>query len=437
MKKQKLSMKKFYYFFSISILTGLLLLSLSAFGQGTDNAGNYGSAWSGNGGSGFGTWSFNATGTSSQSGTFLGNTSSSDASNSNGNGDDNLDGDINTSNKAWGLYANSGTLSEAFRSFNTDMAVGDRFSISMDNGFVENGSTVGMQLQRDDGTVLFEVFFIGGQASYTIKEGSGGETSSIGFTDEGISIQIDITGTNMGGDFTYSVTLTNLNSVTSSTSSGSFGVVGQVGRLRLYNANAGSNSNNNLYFNSTSHQVGILPVTLTSFTVTPKGAYNQLAFATATELNNDYFEIQRSANGKDWQPIGNIKGAGTTEQARNYQFTDRSPLAGLNYYRLKQVDFDGAFEYSPIVATRTIDTKGGIHLLYPNPVDSELQLHYNGSAQRVRILSANGQTISEIPLYDQEGKARVPVQSLSEGLYQLLLLDESGQIMDAVQFVKE
>jgi len=430
-------MKNFNSLISILVLTTVVCFSAGSFAQGSDNAGNYGTAWSGNGGSGFGTWSFNTTGNSTQSGTFLGDFNNGDASNINGNGDDNSDGDINTSGKAWGLYANSGFLSEAFRSFNTDMLVGDRFIIHMDNGFVENGSTVGMQLQRDDGTILFEVFFVGGQASYTIKEGSGNEVSSIGFTDEGIIIQVDITGTAMGGDLSYSATLTNINSAGSSTTTGSFGVTGQVGRLRVYNANAGSNSNNNLYFNSLSHQVGVLPVTLTHFTAIPKGNTNQLAFTTSSELNNDYFEIQRSADGKSWSVIGMVIGAGTTQQEQHYQYADRRPLTGLNYYRLRQVDYDGQFEYSNIISVSRGEMSKGNGKLYPNPAGTELQLGYTVSARQLRILSTGGQELFRMQLDADAKKATVPTHTLSGGIYQLLLLDDSGGLMEAYRFVKQ
>jgi Secretion system C-terminal sorting domain len=97
-------------------------------------------------------------------------------------------------------------------------------------------------------------------------------------------------------------------------------------------------------------QATVLPVELTSFNVANVNNNNELRFTTASESNNSHFEIERSNNGKNFETISRIEGKGTTQEVSNYSFTDRTPNKGINYYRLKQVDLDGRFEYSKVVS---------------------------------------------------------------------------------------
>jgi len=93
-----------------------------------------------------------------------------------------------------------------------------------------------------------------------------------------------------------------------------------------------------------------LPVELTSFDANVSGAVVVLNWETASEINNDYFQIERSVNGSAWENIGFVEGEGTTTSTTRYEFVDENPLTGISYYRLKQVDFDDKFEYSDKVS---------------------------------------------------------------------------------------
>ncbi len=84
-----------------------------------------------------------------------------------------------------------------------------------------------------------------------------------------------------------------------------------------------------------------LPVSLTSFNASKAKNSVHLNWQTASEQNNQYFDILRSVNGKDFVSIGTVKGTGTTSEAKSYAFTDYNPVSGYNYYKLKQVDGDG------------------------------------------------------------------------------------------------
>jgi hypothetical protein len=95
----------------------------------------------------------------------------------------------------------------------------------------------------------------------------------------------------------------------------------------------------------------ILPIKLTDIVVTENNGKNILQWKTATETNSDYFNIERSSNGQSFEVIGRVAASGSSASDINYTFTDASPLAGINYYRLSMVDKDNSSEYSKIVST--------------------------------------------------------------------------------------
>ncbi|MFC2103258.1 T9SS type A sorting domain-containing protein [Bacteroidota bacterium] len=120
----------------------------------------------------------------------------------------------------------------------------------------------------------------------------------------------------------------------------------------------------------------VIPVELTSFT----GFYSKeiitLNWATASETNNAGFEIQKLTT--DWQKIGFVHGAGTTTEAMNYSFIDENIITGLNSYRLKQVDFDGSFEYSDIIEIETVmPNEFNLEQNYPNPFNPSTKIRFS------------------------------------------------------------
>ncbi len=111
-----------------------------------------------------------------------------------------------------------------------------------------------------------------------------------------------------------------------------------------------------------------LPVELVDFSA---GIINQnvtLKWSTATEINNEGFIIQRSVNGKSFNDIGYVKGHGDSDELISYNFKDLAPPSGLIYYRLKQVDFDGAFEFSPIEVVEIVNKLKESFSIFPNPI---------------------------------------------------------------------
>ncbi len=120
-----------------------------------------------------------------------------------------------------------------------------------------------------------------------------------------------------------------------------------------------------------------LPITLQSFTVQSEGQHVKLQWTTATEVNNDHFEILRSANGKDnWQSIATQKGSGTSTLAHTYTAYDNSPLNGINYYRIKQYDFDGKSKESEIKNIEMQVVKAFVQV-FPNPTKGDISFTLN------------------------------------------------------------
>ncbi|MGB0861481.1 MAG: T9SS type A sorting domain-containing protein [Saprospiraceae bacterium] len=122
-----------------------------------------------------------------------------------------------------------------------------------------------------------------------------------------------------------------------------------------------------------------------------------LDWRTATEINNDYFNIEKSIDGYEWKTIGKTKGAGNSSQINNYQFIDKNPTNGLNYYRLRQVDFNGDFEYTSIV-TAFLKTTNSTLRAFPNPTTGVFTIEGMATPNtllELEVVDVLGQTIWE------------------------------------------
>lgn len=135
----------------------------------------------------------------------------------------------------------------------------------------------------------------------------------------------------------------------------------------------GSDLTFELAFGSTTEA---LPIELTSFVGTAKNNTVELVWKTASELNNDRFEIERSNDNLTFTKIGFVRGSGTTTESKTYRFVDEG-VSGNLYYRLKQVDFDGAFAYSPVVEVRVAPpAEFALEQNYPNPFNPTTAIRY-------------------------------------------------------------
>lgn len=149
-----------------------------------------------------------------------------------------------------------------------------------------------------------------------------------------------------------------------------------------------------------------LPVKLVNFSGVRTEQGVLLKWETASEENNDRFEVQRSANGADWRTIGVVKGNGTTQIAQQYSFVDRSPSDGLAYYRLHQIDFNGADEYHKVISVQPGMGAAGNEAsfsakLYPNPAPANGKVSVEINAPEadkvtVQLLSMAGIEVSRV-----------------------------------------
>ena len=114
-----------------------------------------------------------------------------------------------------------------------------------------------------------------------------------------------------------------------------------------------------------------LPIDLLSFTAEVNNNDIDLRWKTASEINNDYFTVERSQDGKTFEPIINVDGAGNSNQPINYFTIDKEPLQGISYYKLKQIDFNGEVSYSNIVSVNISKNLKEINL-FPNPVSNDI-----------------------------------------------------------------
>lgn len=170
----------------------------------------------------------------------------------------------------------------------------------------------------------------------------------------------------------------------------------------------------------------LLPVELSTFTAIPKGQAAYLEWETLTESNNDYFSIEHSMDGKKFSAIGQVEGKGTTYVPQAYSYLDQAAKPGINYYRLRQVDFDGQYEYSEM-KTVLIPYEASNLLVYPNPSKGrfQIQLPQNSAEGSVlQLLNSRGQMIWQMKTsISSSANITFAEEDLSPGVYFLKLLE--------------
>lgn len=164
-----------------------------------------------------------------------------------------------------------------------------------------------------------------------------------------------------------------------------------------------------------------LPVELTAFNARLSGNKVSLHWKTASELNNKGFEVERSADSRQWSRLTFVPGNGTTYAEQSYHYTDANPVSGMNYYRLRQVDFDGRHEYSKIVV---VEQQGNVSSLavFPNPAKERLLFSlttdYTGEAT-LTLIGLDGKPVITRPVVLQGGPAQfeIALDNVQPGMY--------------------
>lgn len=185
-----------------------------------------------------------------------------------------------------------------------------------------------------------------------------------------------------------------------------------------------------------------LPVEFANFRGWNDNAINVLQWITETELNNERFEIERSIDLRDgFTAIGVVNGAGNSSEVLTYLFEDTAPMLGVNYYRLRQVDFDGTFTYSKIIA---IDVKGlkGAQVFFPNPTLDMVSYQFSTTqkeALNITIIDVLGKTIAETIYQTNPGinTTRISLTPYPAGTYVIKVQNSAGEIIATERIVKK
>lgn len=164
-----------------------------------------------------------------------------------------------------------------------------------------------------------------------------------------------------------------------------------------------------------------LPIELLSFNAELNNEKTvDLTWSTATEKNNDYYEIEKSLNGEEWEFVDMVKGAGNSSSKKKYTALDEHPYNQMSYYRLKQVDFNGKCTHSPVIS---IDLENQILLsldIYPNPTKGELTIQgYSDDIQNFEVYDVLGskQDISAILRSINNNKVVLDLTFWKSGVY--------------------
>ena len=161
---------------------------------------------------------------------------------------------------------------------------------------------------------------------------------------------------------------------------------------------------------------GTLPIELTNFSAVKNGHRVELSWQTASEINNDRFEIQRSSDASRFESIGKVDGEGNSQRLVDYAYTDEDPMTGVNYYRLMQVDIDGTRAFSDVISVK-MDKSTRIRITPTSTLD--FVTVNTGEASSIIVRSLNGQVMNNQS--DAEGNFTVEMANYPQGIYYLTI----------------
>ncbi len=189
---------------------------------------------------------------------------------------------------------------------------------------------------------------------------------------------------------------------------------------------------NGEYYTLGSLEVDALPITLISFdTKVTSDNKAKVFWTTAQEINNSFFTIERSRDAETFETVGFVEGAGNSDDIINYSFIDTEPLDGIAYYRLKQTDFNGDFEYSDVSRIKLDLTQSTVHQVVPNPVTmgDSFKVNYpvkTNQDVRIYVTNVNGVIAQSkiVSVTPEVGEIEMSTVGLSKGLYLIRIVDQ-------------
>lgn len=221
------------------------------------------------------------------------------------------------------------------------------------------------------------------------------------------------------GDFTSGVTFISPTSIDGSANTATFTVDFTSGQ----------------YYTLGSTEAAALPITLISFSaVNDSNSQVSVNWTTSEEVNNAFYNVERSAGGNNFETLATIPGAGNSSELLQYEFIDEVPLLGSSYYRLRQTDFNGISTTTEIIRV-FLERPGDIHFqLYPNPVDHNEKLRVSYKSSRtvkvlVSLITSQGKLVetSELRLQKGSHEFRLSSSRLLPGIYFLKISEPNGK----------
>ncbi len=160
-----------------------------------------------------------------------------------------------------------------------------------------------------------------------------------------------------------------------------------------------------------------------------------IKWATANETNMRSFEIEHSRTGADYLKVGTVRAAANSTSTKRYEFVHSSPAAGINYYRIKQIDLDGRFTYSTVIVLNNNSNEKKI-LISPNPVPQSSTVYFNESGSKtINLLNANGQLVLSQLIPQGNRSHTINMSHLPAGLY--LLQIQIGNKTETHKIIKQ
>ncbi|HEX6432198.1 MAG TPA: T9SS type A sorting domain-containing protein, partial [Niastella sp.] len=185
-----------------------------------------------------------------------------------------------------------------------------------------------------------------------------------------------------------------------------------------------------------------LPITLLDFDAKPQQSGVHVNWTTTEELNNSYFEVQRSNDGVHFETIGKVNGCGSCQIVMQYSFDDWHPYTATSYYRLKQVDVDGGYSYSKVATVKFFLQTIAELSLYPNPGDGHFLMKIQNTGNRkqiqVSISNASGNLVQQLHpvIVPAENQLTIDLSKQPAGMYLIQVIDNDGTKPTTLKVIK-
>ncbi|WP_276485811.1 SBBP repeat-containing protein [Paraflavitalea pollutisoli] len=187
----------------------------------------------------------------------------------------------------------------------------------------------------------------------------------------------------------------------------------------------------------------MLPIKLESFTAVQQPSQVVTRWTVSSQVNNDYFTLERSADGSQFTALGRIAGCVDCQTRMDYQFIDKQPLTGWSYYRLKQTDLDGRSSYSQIVRVNYSATNGQL-AVYPTVTDNAYTLSYNNTSNKnqsgtIRVINTAGTVVHQVKVVLKPGRNTVSMTlaKLGSGIYYTSLFISNTSSVQTATVIKQ